>query len=377
MDSQVLVINDALLAAKELEKKLKFKPSPRELQSDELVPWVSLPPELTAAWTAKWGAWEKKRKQPASSSAFIDANNKTLIFVATAQTIIPTIEFGCPSSPVAIIPLHRPQNTSAPIIITFKTMRVDNAFTSFFNYVLKPAEPLVKIPQKTLVVIQKIEYGTARDYVTHTKDPLVTFINSIYPQLDAKKELTNCIVVFGPDNMRSYDCYVSCDNHYFGIKHKVDRRIEIKEISLNEAFELAAKDWNAGLLDELMKLGANPDPDAEGCTALMHAAACGSIAVVEKLIAAGADPNARANDGATALIYANRLEVIKLLVEAGAKVNLQDESGLTALGKAIDIENMPAITYLLDHGADPKLGMKTAQASPEILHFIAAHTTHK
>jgi len=378
MDNQVLVINDALLAAKKLEKKLKFKPSPRELQSDELVPWVSLPPELTAAWTEKWGAWEKKRKQPAFSSACIDAHNKTLIFVATAQTIIPTIEFGCPSSPVAIIPLHRPQSPSAPIIISFEAMRVGSAFASFFNYVLKPAEPLVKIPQKTLIVIKKIEYGTARDYVTDTKDQLITFIKSICPQLDAKKELSNCIVVFGADNMRSYDCYVSCDDHYFGIKHKIDRMIEIKEISLNEAFELAAKDWNAGLLGELMKLGAKSGPDARGDTALMKAAEVGSVAVVKKLIDAGVDLDAQNDFKETALIYAaekNQLEVIKLLVEAGVKVNLQATSGWTALCKAVYNKNMPAITYLLDHGADPKLGI-TLVASAKDFQFIASRTTH-
>ena len=53
-------------------------------------------------------------------------------------------------------------------------------------------------------------------------------------------------------------------------------------------------------------IDVNAKDDDDGITALMRAAANGQAAIVERLLAAGADVNAKDNDGETALMFAER-----------------------------------------------------------------------
>jgi uncharacterized protein len=76
----------------------------------------------------------------------------------------------------------------------------------------------------------------------------------------------------------------------------------------------------------LLARGARVDgkDDRRGQTALMWAAAEGHTAVVETLIAAGADVQARVPSGFTPLLFAvreGRLEVVRALLRSGADVN--------------------------------------------------------
>ena len=62
----------------------------------------------------------------------------------------------------------------------------------------------------------------------------------------------------------------------------------------------------------------------------------GDIEAVRKLIASGADVNARDKDGSTALMRAagiRKTEIVRVLLEHGADVNARDEWGETALAK--------------------------------------------
>jgi ankyrin repeat protein len=71
-----------------------------------------------------------------------------------------------------------------------------------------------------------------------------------------------------------------------------------------------------------------------GDTLLMLAAAMGRADVMRALIAAGADANAKRNDGGTALMVAVasfRAEAVQVLLTAKADVNAIDNSGSTAL----------------------------------------------
>ncbi len=120
------------------------------------------------------------------------------------------------------------------------------------------------------------------------------------------------------------------------------------------------------------------DPEAEpigyangGFTPLLFAAREGQIEATRQLLAAGADIDAVAADGKTALglaIYNGHFELASTLVASGAGVNHADAEGFPPLFWAVDRRNMewnpgfpwvettdplPLIRELLDAGADP------------------------
>ena len=98
----------------------------------------------------------------------------------------------------------------------------------------------------------------------------------------------------------------------------------------------------AALADKAVDVNAL---DGKGWTALMHAVAKGYPTLVELLLAAKADPDIRAPDGATALFMAaadGHREIIVRLMEAGADVSIPGPKGRTAVdvarGRYSDVE---------------------------------------
>lgn len=155
------------------------------------------------------------------------------------------------------------------------------------------------------------------------------------------------------------------------------------------ALHLAAQYDHVAALDALLDLGAPIDapalndwhaeddrirariadrqttePDRDNAefdqTALHMAASLGKAAAVRRLVARGADVNAVAGDGATALHLAardNRAEIAEILLTAasGARTDLIDAAGRAALHDALDARNWDVAGVLLDHGADIEL----------------------
>src|ERR1017187_4884165 len=97
-----------------------------------------------------------------------------------------------------------------------------------------------------------------------------------------------------------------------------------------------------------------------GSTLLMHAAALGSPDAVKLLLQSGADPNAKNDLAATALILgAGNAEKARLLVEKGADVNAHSKLGRTPLMSAASCDGCAGtVKLLLDQGADPKAADK-------------------
>ncbi len=115
-------------------------------------------------------------------------------------------------------------------------------------------------------------------------------------------------------------------------------------------------------LRSLRKLvAANPalvkGQDAGGSTLLHHAAAFGTREILELLLKAGADVNARNGRGSTPLHWAVSDEgKTRLLLEKGAVINSQTDSGRTPLYLAASQSDHDSVLrLLLDKDADPNL----------------------
>ena len=116
-----------------------------------------------------------------------------------------------------------------------------------------------------------------------------------------------------------------------------------------------------------------------GDTALHVAAAAYETEVVQRLIAAGADVQARNRRGATALHYAAdsrpgvprwnpeaQAATIACLIGAGADPNCLDRSGVAPLHRAVRTRSAAAVQALLEGGADARLKNKSG-STPMLL----------
>ena len=96
----------------------------------------------------------------------------------------------------------------------------------------------------------------------------------------------------------------------------------------------AVKTGDLDGVTRLLASGADVDArDNRGRTALMYAVDKGYVLLVEPLLAAQADPNVRAPDGATALYIAvahGHSEIITMLMKAGADPTIKGPKGRTA-----------------------------------------------
>lgn len=146
--------------------------------------------------------------------------------------------------------------------------------------------------------------------------------------------------------------------------------------------------WSAGDPEKALALiehGANVNAQSKpGRTPLMNAAmAAGGAPVVKALLGAGATVDARdqidpmpilmtGGGKGTALIEAARvgdLESVRLLVSAGADVNAAAANGVTALSEAVIYGRRDVAAYLMDKGA--RTDIRLALASYPLLSLAA------
>lgn len=114
---------------------------------------------------------------------------------------------------------------------------------------------------------------------------------------------------------------------------------------------------DAAAVEQLLKRGADPHQvDTVGATALMWAVP--DIEKVRRLIAAGANVNARSSDlGRTPLLiasgYPGTVHLLKLLLAHGADLQAKDAAGFTALGIAMLSADIEVVRFLVEKGLDP------------------------
>jgi cytohesin len=106
------------------------------------------------------------------------------------------------------------------------------------------------------------------------------------------------------------------------------------------------------VIEKLIRAGADPNAKIDGTQPLLtRVAEEGKVQLVQKLISSGADINA-VNYRGTALLQALRWdEVVKLLLEAKADPNAADQSGNTPLLEAIRKGYFESAKLLLEAGA--------------------------
>jgi cytohesin len=135
----------------------------------------------------------------------------------------------------------------------------------------------------------------------------------------------------------------------------------------------AAESGNAKEVSRLLADGADVNAkDKNGNTPLHAAAHQGDRDVAELLIAKGAEIGARGIDEITPLYEAarqNHPEVAGLLIAKGADVNARTKSGYTPLQIAAENGNPDVAKVLLDHGADVNAKDKKEGATPLLWAF--------
>ena len=91
-------------------------------------------------------------------------------------------------------------------------------------------------------------------------------------------------------------------------------------------------------VDVLLAAGADPDNTNRLGESSLHHAAAGNAAILETLLTAGANPDARDAGGVTPLMLAaaqGRSDIIDLLESAGARLDLKDYQGASAADWAL------------------------------------------
>jgi uncharacterized protein len=127
-----------------------------------------------------------------------------------------------------------------------------------------------------------------------------------------------------------------------GILLRAGARPSVANESGATPMELAAMNGNAAILDRLLQAGADPNAPLShsGDTALMMAARTGRVDAVKALLDHGAQVNAKETwGGTTALMWAvaeRHPEVAKLLVERGADVNAKSDFVPSASGRGFE-----------------------------------------
>ncbi|MXW72209.1 MAG: ankyrin repeat domain-containing protein [Acidobacteria bacterium] len=143
------------------------------------------------------------------------------------------------------------------------------------------------------------------------------------------------------------------------------------EVSVTDEPAPKPKEGPVSISVTRVPLGGNPDGDDEAADEtpagqLVAAATAGDIMRVGALLDEGVPPDAQSR-GFPAIhraAQANSLAVLELLVAAGADLEALDRSGHTALARAALFGRAGAVSFLLESGADPNAHAEPNNQTP-------------
>lgn len=138
-------------------------------------------------------------------------------------------------------------------------------------------------------------------------------------------------------------------------------------------------DLDMGRIRHLLEQGADPNEprSTDGSTAVMAAATRGNPDLLELLLAAGGNVNARSHHGGTALMDAAMLSQVQaalVLLQAGAEVNARNDEGRSVLQNIVPgfyPDSCKMARLLLAFGADP------ADLSSELRELLDAESPER
>lgn len=126
----------------------------------------------------------------------------------------------------------------------------------------------------------------------------------------------------------------------------IDARAEMNVTALYWAAQIG----HVNIVDELVRAGADPNArNINQCTPLLNSVIHGRIKVVEYLLTAGADLTATNNVGYTALhiaVISKQPKMVATLLNAGIDVNKPDNKGMTAVDYANRANNTEILSLL-------------------------------
>lgn len=145
-----------------------------------------------------------------------------------------------------------------------------------------------------------------------------------------------------------------------GEKTEAVRNLIRRGVSLNGTdctpLHLAVERGHEGIIQALLEAKANVNAKGKSGYTPLHLSVFSSQAVVRLLLASGAKVNAKDFHGNTVLHYAadltNGFELTKIFIEAGASLHERNARGLTALHCAAGKGSVTLVKYLILVGAD-------------------------
>ncbi|MFA5306965.1 MAG: hypothetical protein WC365_05970 [Candidatus Babeliales bacterium] len=249
IDNQALFITDVMIRAQQLEK----------------APIIEGQKPLGQILQKKMSGLPEEAHPPQQQALEIPIPaNKNLIFVATH--VVPLRVFFeedknsyLPPKPKSIIPLG--QSFAPGLHVTeFTSIATDYDFNTFYKSVLKPVtedgQPLFKMPENTLFFIKEL--------ICKKGSFLQSADQKDYEHADEYFTINNCMVLFDVPGFEDYDICFMIGTTCCGIKRGTSKKIDalncdqdVEEIDLNKKLIEAFKRKNKGLVDILIKAGAN------------------------------------------------------------------------------------------------------------------------